>query len=315
MCKYYLSYSSLYRTNYNGRITNITTKRDEFARFFDAYGAASAHFSNHNDNIEFRSLAEAEYNVVGMTIQRNQFFVPSLVPDNVPDRIEEFFSILAGALISYRNKLLVEIPEWVNVFRFPDEILLLERKAALCEDLRLVEEKILATQRIKNVLFLDGDRLVEEVANALSSGLGLLTSVDEKYREDLTIVGEDGKPLMFVEIKGTNRGVKREHINQADSHRERAGLAPDFPTVLIVNTHIRNARCGDEKDIEIATEQVQHAERNRVLIVRTLDLVRLVAIAKSGRISVDDILELLITKVGWLRVDSDKWEVVQGGSG
>jgi hypothetical protein len=39
-------------------------------------------------------LAEAEYNVVGMTIQRNQFFVPSLVPDNVPDRIEEFFSIL-----------------------------------------------------------------------------------------------------------------------------------------------------------------------------------------------------------------------------
>jgi hypothetical protein len=85
---------------------------------------------------------------------------------------------------------------------------------------------------------------------------------EEAFREDLTLVDSAGGAVAFAEVKGVSRGVAREHVNQADNHRERNGKPPEFPSLLIINTNVKNATSIVEKDQRPATEQIQHAVRN-----------------------------------------------------
>ena len=116
----------------------------------------------------------------------------------------------------------------------------------------------------------------------------------------------------MCEVKGTNKGVKREYINQADSHRERSGFRHDFPTLLIVNTNIKNARSVVEKDQEIACEQILHAKKMNILLLRTLDLLELLRLYLNGQITSNDLKILLINNTGWLKVGKDGYAIITG---
>ena len=56
-----------------------------------------------------------------MILFDNEFFIPSLLPENSDDRIIEYFTLLAEALTSSFNKLRVEIPSWLAQFSFEKE--------------------------------------------------------------------------------------------------------------------------------------------------------------------------------------------------
>jgi hypothetical protein len=90
----------------------------------------------------------------------------------------------------------------------------------------------------------------------LREGFSFKINSNDDFREDLKIVDENNHPLVFIEVKGTNSGVKREYVNQADSHRERAGLDSTFPSILVVNTHIKNSKNIQEKDQPIPEDQI-----------------------------------------------------------
>ncbi|MDY6895934.1 MAG: hypothetical protein SVO01_11050, partial [Thermotogota bacterium] len=158
----------------------------------------------------------------------------------------------------------------------------------------------------------DGDLLVEAVVKLLRKGFGLTVDDTDEYQEDIKILDNERNPIIFGEIKGTNRGVKREHINQADIHRERSGLSPEFPSLLVINTHIKNSRTIEEKDKEVPIEQVQHASKNHILVLRTLDLLRLLRIHLDGKINSDDVSRLFRNNSGWLKVSEESWEIVVG---
>ena len=66
-----------------------------------------------------------------------------------------------------------------------------------------------------------------------------------------------------------------------------------------------------EKDQEIAGEQIKNAVKNNVLILRTLDLLRLLSLKLDKNIPKNEIISLLSTNYGWLKVSRDKWEVIQ----
>ena len=89
-------------------------------------------------------------------------------------------------------------------------------------------------------------------------------------------------------------------------------MPADFPSILVINTHIKNARSIDEKDQQIATEQIKHAVKNNVLILRTLDLLRLLNLKFNRDIQKNQIISLLTTNAGWLKVSEDKWEIIKG---
>ncbi len=311
LAKYCLNYSSFYRKNFSSRITHTKSKRSEFKRFLDLYGAASTSFENYNNTIEMKVIAESGSSIVGMILWNKFFFIPSLLPEKTADRVEEYFRFLAEALTSTINKLVFDIPPWVDVFQFPLENDLKTKRIEAFKEIENIDEQLSVLQAFKRILLFDGELLVDSVVETLRIGFGLNVDDTDEYKEDIKILGADDKPIIFGEIKGTNAGVKREHINQADSHRERAGLPSQFPVLLVINTHIKNSRNLKEKDQAVPSDQIQHASKNNVLILRTLDLLGLLRLKMSGKIPSEQILKLMANSFGWLKVSGDEWEVVQ----
>jgi hypothetical protein len=311
LCKIWLNISSFYRENFDNRYTHLDIKRPEFESFLERYGAARSYFKNHSSGLELKVIAELGSDIVGLILYNRLFFVPTLIPENDEKIIEEYFTSLAEALTSVRKKLTFEIPSWVDLFEFSDETKLKSENDSLMKKVIDNNEKLQQFKTFKKVLILSGEVLVDSVANVLKEGFEFPLDTEDELREDLKILDKDSKPIIFVEVKGTNKSVKREHINQCDSHRERANLPADFPSILVINTHIKNARNISEKDQQIATEQIKHAVKNNILILRTLDLLRLLSLMFDRGMSTNEIISLLTTNTGWLKVSEDKWEIIQ----
>jgi len=309
LAKKCLNSRSLHRENFSNRVTGIQSKQSEFEKFIERFGAANTYFDCYDKDFDMKVIAvTANDKTVGIILRSQLFFVPALRVENIPDRISEYFQLLAEAVTSVFNKLLVEVPEWVKQFRFGHENGLLSQGTALIKEVEKIHAHLEELQQYKSVLVFDSDQLVNATVNLLTAGFGFRVNRRDDYREDFKILGEKELPVVFGEIKGTNRGVQREYINQADSHRERAGLPSEFPTVLFVNTCIKNARTLAEKDQDVPEEQVRHAKNNKILILRTLDLLRLLKHKMDGKCTSDQVLKIFKEKTGWLKVTDEGWE-------
>jgi hypothetical protein len=299
-----------YREDLNSRVVDLEPAINEFERFLKSFGGAHSvfkYFKGAREMLEIRPLARWRGSIVGMVFGTNAIFVPSMLPTWTADIGQEYFWLLVDAVLTTLKKLRVEIPEWAKELQFHEEPGLHARKQELSESLTQIEKRLTVLDRMKRILISDSASLVADVAFVLEVGLGLLVDATEEFREDLRVLSDDrSTTVMLCEVKGVNRGVKREHINQADSHRERANLPPDFPTILIVNTGIKSARNVTEKDQAVDPDQVRHAVRTHVLILRTLDLLQLANLSAAGRLTKEEIRGLLLTNVGWLRVDANR---------
>ena len=309
LAKYHLNYSHFYRENFQSRVAHVTPLRDEFRTFLERYGAANSHFKNLNEHLDFRPIAEVNGRPVGAIIARLEYFVPSLLPEASPKGVEEYFKLLVDALTSVHNKMPAELPAWAASFAFSEEAALKDERDQLLHEVGRINARLAVLARFKSVLIHSGPDLVLAGRNLLETGLGIGVDSEDNLREDVRLKGSDGTIIAVAEIKGINRGVKREHINQTDSHRERSGFGGSFPALLIANANIKGARSIKEKDEDIATEQVQHAVRMNVLVVRTIDLLGLVRLVLAGRLPTDSARALLLSPGGWLRVRSDTAEV------
>lgn len=310
LSKYHLNFPSFYRKNFQNRITQLSIKSDEFRKFLEMYGAASSHFINHNKSIEWHILSEAEGKVVGMIINRERFFIPALIPDSDPEIINEYFSLLADALISTVCKLHQKLPSWVGKFSFIEEATLRSELMAIEARMAAIRQRKAELSTYKSVLALSSDALVLSVVKVLTKGFRIPVDACDELREDFKMLDDDGQPFCLCEVKGTNKSLKREHLNQADSHRERSGFPENFPSVIIINTHMKNARSIEEKDQELASEQVRHARKLNVLILRTIDLLRLLRLHLDEQITLPEIKKLLTQNSGWLRLTDTNWTVI-----
>lgn len=311
LCKHALNLESFYRRDLEKRTTQIHPLRDEFNRFLELHGAASSFFQNNSEAVELRVIAKSDGLIVGMVLFDQVFFIPSLMPKNRDDLIIEYFSLLSEALASSFNKLRVETPLWASKFSFDQENALNANKVKLVKIIKEIDTDLAKYSQYKKVLVGSGEILVKSVATLLNDGFSFKIDFIDEFREDLKIIGDDNVPLVFIEVKGTNRSVQREHINQTDSHRERAKLDPTFPSLLVINTHIKDSKSIEDKDKAINEDQIKHAVNTRVLIVRTLDLLYLLRHKDNTKISQGEIMELFCHKVGWLKVDADRWEIIQ----
>jgi len=312
LAKIFLNFSHFFRKKLSVRTTAVQCKRNEFMRFLELYGAAQTTFNNLNENIELKPIATVGSSLAGMIMWDERFFVPALVPENTDERVSEFFTLLVDALVATRNKLIREVPEWVDKFVFEEEASLSEEKSQAIARIEKINERLETYRKFKKALIQGNEHLVDTVSTILSDGFEFTVNSVDDFKEDLKILDDHGGPFVLCEVKGINRGVKREYVNQVDSHRERGGFPSSFPAVLIANTHIKNARNLGEKDMDVPEEQVVHARKNNVLILRTLDLLRLLRLKIENRITKETVLELLSGPGGWLKVSDDKWELIVG---
>lgn len=308
LSKRYLNMRDFYREYLGDRYTHLHCVRNEFTHFLSLYGAACTHFYKYRNDIEWTVMCKVGSHVTGMILFDNCFFVPTLIPES--HQVKDYFIKLAEALLSTRNKLLLELPEWVVEFQFSEEVILTRRQGKVTKLLDSIHEKLNSISQNKRCLIADGDSLVDSVSDIFRVGFGFAIDNSDEYREDIKIVNDENEPIVFCEVKGTNAGVKREFVNQADSHRERANLPPDFPALLIINTHIKHSHSLDDKDKEVPIDQTKHANKINVLILRTLDLLRLLKLFRDGSITKKEVLDLISNNSGWLKVSNDSWEIV-----
>ena len=203
-----------------------------------------------------------------MVIGQSDYFVPSLVPDNRPETIADFFSKLCIAVQTTASKLDIAIPSWVNEFEFDAEEKIRTEVESLEEQIKECVGELNRLERYKGILTWSGDQLVIGVADVFKTGFGFAIDTIDEFKEDLKLLDTEGEPWCICEIKGVNRGVKREHINQTDSHRERSGFSDDFPSLLISNVSMRAEQSISSRDAPIANEQIRHAKSMNVLVVR-----------------------------------------------
>lgn len=312
LTKFHLNYSNLYRKNFSKRVAHVIPAMDEFKRFLDVFGAASSYFENYSNSLDCRVIAKVENYPVGLVIGGVDYFIPSLVPDARPEVIAEFFELLADGLTAIQNKLNQAVPDWVAAFKFHEEPSIDAQANALRSQMAQLDQRRSELEQYKAALVLTGSPLVSIVGRILSVALGVTVDGTDDLREDLKLLDQNGAPIAVCEVKGINRGIKRENINQTDSHRERSGFSDEFPAILIANTGIKNSRTVEEKDQEIAAEQVKHAVKMRVLLVRTLDLLGVLRLVLAGELPAGAARELLLRNVGWLRVHSNEVKILSG---
>ena len=312
LAKRVLNYRSLSRESWGGPTTNLRIVRDEFRLFLKEYGSAQTQFKDYNEALNLKPICFAGRALTGFILNNCIFFVPSLRPDKPKKEFKEFFSLLAEGLVSSFKKLAQELPGWTEEYRFKEEEKLLAEKDDLTKEIDVINQRIAIFNEYKKCLCYHDELLKESVISIFESGFRLPVDPEDDLKEDMKILGQDKNPVILVEVKGTNKGITRDFINQADSHRERSGFPLDFPSTLIVNTNIKNAKSLEDKYQEVAKEQVSHAVKMKILVLRTIDLLNLLYLTKAGKVTPEKVLQTLKNEHGWLKATQEGYEIDKG---
>lgn len=311
LAKRELNYSRFYRSDYKSEVTRLEVARDELRPFLRHYGSAISYFENLNEYLNLKPICYCGKQLTGFILNNTEFFLPSLKPEKDSNALIEYFTLLADNLVSCYKKLSQELPNWVNTYLFKKEEELLKEKNELIKKVDKIDEAVQPFNEYKKCLCFDGEFLKESVICILEDGFGFKIDPEDEFREDLKIVNENGEPFVLVEVKGTSRGVTREMINQADNHRERNNHPQEFPSISIVNTNIKKASSIDDKYQDVAEEQIKHAVKMNVLVLRTIDLLNLLYLKEAGAIDSTHLLNLFVKEHGWLKTTQEGFEVLK----
>lgn len=250
--------------------------------------------------------------VTGFALKIDKGFLYILPGEPVEGTEEDFMRTLVDCLLAdIQARLHPKTAPIAQSFQFANEKKVRDERQAVEFKLQEIEATIAEYQERKEILFLRDDPLADRLPEWLTIHFGIKTRRHEEYIEDSWIVDENGSDVAICETKGLSKNVKREHITALVQHREQRDLPDDFPSILFVNT-FADAETVEEKDKQRITKiECKKAVSNHVLIVRTLDLVRLLDLAEQGKMESPKIRELLLSETGWLKVTDEGYEVVK----
>lgn len=289
--------------------------RNEYKKYSDDYGVCQTYFDiPFYKEIDIKKIFGLRNGFTGAIINERIFILPCHAPDKDENATKKLFSTLALALYENISKLSTEIPSWINEgIIFPEEKKVLDKMHHLSIEIDKVKIDLNFYKIFKGCLAFSGNALVESIATIFESFFKMHVIKNEQFIEDLMLcTAQEGKDktIALVEIKGVNSGIKREHINQADSHRERLGLQSNSPTLLIVNTKM-DATNFEEKELEVAHEQIKKAVTDNVLIIRTLDLINVIYLIENEVMTRDDFIKLIQSASGWMKTTKTAYEIIK----
>ncbi len=313
--------NSSIRVLYSSPLRHFKIFRNEYIKYLEKYGVTKTYFNIPSS--QFKSIipiCKIKETYVGAIIRNvawdkgNIILLPCLAPDKDIKSTTELFTYLATALSESLQKISDEIPNWLkDQLIFPEEKIALTSIEQQNEIIKKLETKLIEYNQLKGCLHFTGDTLIASVSFALEKYFGIGAERAEGFIDDLKLLlpGDGGSLTCFAvaEVKGINSGVKREHINQADSHRERLKLSNNFPTLLIVNTKT-DAIDMQAKNLAVATEQIKKAVTDNILIIRTLDLLNLIFLLEEKKINRDDVILIFKSKTGWLKATKDDFSIL-----
>ena len=292
---------------------DLVVKRSEFSSFLKKFGGTKYHFSarpNVNfDDIICKTTGEA---LVGFSKKVGKgvlVFLPIYIlyeKLEYPDFMSEFLSALLNTLDIYLPKIQYKPPDWINSYRFFEEMPLVSKQEKLQKEIDKIEKSLEKYLKLKEVLWFRDDELVKVVMSFFKQ-MGIETRRDEINEEDFWIV-ERNKETVIVEVKGLDKNLKREHISKLDEHRSAREKPDDFPALLVVNS-FNKARSLKEKDNPISANEIKKAVRINVLLLRTLDLCNAYYLMERNKLKSSQLLKVIRTETGWLKITPSGYEI------
>jgi hypothetical protein len=285
---------------------------DEFRPYLRDYGVANTIFKlPYNWEGQFRIVAKSGSAAAAIEWSNQFFFLPFHTTKRDMVTLRVIVTEVSRAIIDYRQKRIAEVPPWLDEFKFTVEETLGLEIEALQSKIADRKGQIQVWKDYKAILNTSGDILKERVVAILQEFFGLKVEAPEDFREDAKLIDDNtADTIAFAEIKGTKAGIKREHINQVDSHRERAGLSPIVPGVLIINNEMSVSGIKERSETTVPREQIDHAKRQNVLIIRTIDLLYLIRQLEDDPGRKEKFLEIVRSGGGWLRVTPTAYQVL-----
>ncbi len=273
VCKCILNTFSVNRRNIKG-VTPLKPVFDEFKDYVENYGVAHTVFikDRSHKGPQLKKLIGYSDLVVGFEMINKVFVLPYHSTDTSEDALMQLSAIITKAIHEYRQKNKVIIPEWLSKFSFDKEITVLKEIESYRKKINEMESDLIEFENYRAILTTSGQILKEKVTYILEYFWGFKIDPLDEGREDAKILNENDEVLALVEIKGTNRGIKREYINQTDSHRERNELSEKIPAILFINNNMSTDGLEKRFSITFPREQIIHSKKLNILVIRTIDL-------------------------------------------
>lgn len=278
----------------------------EMLNLVKVYGNVSLFFDTSSGDFraKFKPILQNKidpniFHGIGENSKKGCLFVISAYP---PSQDESGFARrLVPALFSQIEKLQILSIPITDDFIFSKERDLVGVKIDLEQQLDRLTTDITKYQPRKNILFLRDDPLANTLPNWIMENLGIATKREEQYLEDFWLTKDD-EGIVICEAKGLSKNVKREHVTQLIGNRQRRDLPDNFPAILVVNTFSTAETVFEKDKQQIPSDVVRWAVRNNILIVRTLDLIRLADLIELEELTQEQVLERLLKSLGWLTV-------------
>jgi hypothetical protein len=212
------------------------------------------------------------------------------------DVVLTFLDQLAGAS---------EYPEYLDALDLGDEEALRGELEAIEQRRSEIDEKLVSARRTKQILYFTDMELEREVVRFLREELGVSARHVAGSAEDFRLVDDEGNDWAIGEVKGYGtKNVPRGDLGLVDIHRGDAGFPDDAPALLVGNTFHTRASL-DERDEPIPDNVIRRAADDRILVVRTLDLIRLKQLARKGSSRTEEFVEAIQERGGWFEVNAE----------
>jgi hypothetical protein len=186
----------------------------------------------------------------------------------------------------------------------PAETQILERITELEAEIGRLKDGIEEGRKAKQILFLSGGALRDELTRFFTLGLEMPTGASETSKEGFWIIAEAvGEEWCYGEARDSANGnVTREMLARVMLNRGDAGKGDDFPALLVVNTYYEKQDLA-QRDQPIPPDVCKRAAEDHILVVRALDLVRIRQKEQSGFAGKSDFLEALRMGGGWFEMN------------
>jgi len=194
---------------------------------------------------------------------------------------------------------------------FGEEERLFQEKSHLKDKLTECEGKLDIFYSAKQLLFQSEYGLEDALPKFLKEQCGINIKREETYKEDFWILNLKGELVAICEVKSYVKGFKKSGLFNLYSHRESYNLEENFPAVLFVNAHL-NAASWEQKDKPIDKQDYEEAADKHILIARIEDLLFAWQAIREGVLGSDQLLNILVKEVGWIKFKIDKsWEILK----
>jgi hypothetical protein len=278
-----------------------------FTDYFALYGQSSVRFDGNEDAETLGRIDSGGGQIVpaAVSVTRGRGAIYAL-PFVFGGGETQFGELLTAALEAHRADAAGVLPAFLEGLRLPGEDEVLAEIEQVDTKLARLRERAAYLEHFRLLLGPRGtgpalEQLVIEALNVVLEGTEYSAEDREDVgAEDFWIVGPTGDAAL-AEVKGTNHHVRRDDVNQVDSHRDAADRPQEFPGLLIVNI-FRGHHTLEQRELPVPEQPLGRAVNSNVLILRTKDLYDLVALKLGGRDAGQQLVEALSAEGGWLVV-------------